>query len=332
MEAIHPGYGFLSERTDFAAACEKNNIKFIGPTVENLKEFGDKTSARKLAIASDVPVVPGTDTAVSSVEEATSFVQTFGCPIIIKAAMGGGGKGMRVVMEESELEENFHLAQSEALAAFGDGTVFLERYVVDPRHIEVQIIGDGNGNVVHLYDRDCSLQRRHQKVLETAPAMGLDPKVREAMLGDAVRLTSKAKYRNAGTVEFLVDRHGRHYFIEVNPRIQVEHTVTEEVTGIDIVQTQMKIASGVSFDQLGLTQESIATRGVAMQCRVTTEDPSRNFTPDSGYVSVFRQPTGMGIRLDDGPGFVGANITPFYDSLLVKLTGRQELVTNVQQN
>ena len=322
VEAIHPGYGFLSERTDFAAACEKNNIKFIGPTVENLKEFGDKTSARKLAIASDVPVVPGTDTAVSSVEEATSFVQTFGCPIIIKAAMGGGGKGMRVVMEESELEENFHLAQSEALAAFGDGTVFLERYVVDPRHIEVQIIGDGNGNVVHLYDRDCSLQRRHQKVLETAPAMGLDPKVREAMLGDAVRLTSKAKYRNAGTVEFLVDRQGRHYFIEVNPRIQVEHTVTEEVTGIDIVQTQMKIASGVSFDQLGLTQESIATTGVAMQCRVTTEDPSRNFTPDSGYVSVFRQPTGMGIRLDDGPGFVGANITPFYDSLLVKLTGR----------
>ena len=322
VEAIHPGYGFLSERTDFAAACEKNGIKFIGPTVQNLREFGDKTSARQLAIASKVPVVPGTDNAVSTVDEALKFLEEYGCPIIIKAAMGGGGKGMRVVLTEAELEENFNLAQSEALAAFGDGTVFLERYVIDPRHIEVQIIGDGQGNVVHLYDRDCSLQRRHQKVLETAPAMGLDPKVRQAMLDDAVRLTANAKYRNAGTVEFLVDKEGRHYFIEVNPRIQVEHTVTEEVTGIDLVQTQMKIASGKTFEELGLKQENIAATGVAMQCRVTTEDPSRDFTPDSGYLSVFRQPTGMGIRLDDGPGFVGANITPFYDSLLVKLTGR----------
>jgi pyruvate carboxylase len=322
VEAIHPGYGFLSERTEFAATCEKNGIKFIGPTVQNLSEFGDKTSARQLALASNVPVVPGTDNAVSTVTEALKFVQEHGCPIIIKAAMGGGGKGMRVVLTEAELQENFKLAQSEALAAFGDGTVFLERYVADPRHIEVQIIGDGKGNVVHLYDRDCSLQRRHQKVIETAPALGLDPDVRQAILEDAVRLTSNAKYRNAGTVEFLVDKKGNHYFIEVNPRIQVEHTVTEEVTGIDLVQTQMKIASGKSFEELGLKQEDIRATGVAMQCRVTTEDPSRNFTPDSGHVSVFRQPTGMGIRLDDGPGFVGANITPFYDSLLVKLTGR----------
>lgn len=322
VNAIHPGYGFLSERTEFAKACEANGITFVGPTVQNLFEFGDKTEARKLAIKAGVPVVPGTNNALSSIDEAKTFCSEHGFPIIIKAAMGGGGKGMRVVLDEASLEMHFELATSEALAAFGDGTVFLEKYLKNPRHIEVQILGDGEGNIVHLYDRDCSLQRRHQKVLEMAPALGLPEDTRAQMFADAVRLCGMAKYKNAGTVEFLVDEEGRHYFIEVNPRIQVEHTVTEEVTGIDLVQTQMNIAAGVSFEDLGLKQERIHSSGVAMQCRVTTEDPRQNFMPDNGTVTVFRQPTGMGIRLDDGPGFVGANITPFYDSLLVKLTAR----------
>ncbi|KAG2527234.1 hypothetical protein BBO99_00003551 [Phytophthora kernoviae] len=300
IDAIHPGYGFLSENVGFAEECAKNGIKFVGPTPENLHRFGDKTAAREIAIEQKVPVVP----------------------VIIKASMGGGGRGMRVVEKAEELEENFERASSEALAAFGDGTVFIERYVDRPRHIEVQILGDGQGNVVHLFHRDCSVQRRHQKVLETAPAIGLDPKTEKAMIDDAVRLTSAAKYLNAGTVEFLVDQQGRHYFIEVNPRIQVEHTITEEITGIDLVQSQIRIAGGENFKDLGLSQDKIKPRGHAMQCRVTTENPSTGFQPDSGVIEVFRSPGGMGIRLDDGPGFVGAHITPHYDSLLVKVTAR----------
>ncbi|CAM9237187.1 unnamed protein product [Phaeothamnion confervicola] len=234
--------------------------------------------------------------------------------------MGGGGRGMRVVLSADQLEEGYTRATSEALAAFGDGSIFIERYVNKPRHIEVQILGDGTGDIVHLYDRDCSVQRRHQKVVETAPAERLDPELRQAMLDDAVRLTSEAKYLNAGTVEFLVDQQGRHYFIEVNPRIQVEHTVTEQVTGVDLVQSQIKIAAGATLKQLGLTQDKITVIGCAMQCRVTTEDPAKDFAPDTGVIEVFRTPGGMGIRIDDGPGFQGAHITPHYDSLLVKVT------------
>ncbi|CAM9814610.1 unnamed protein product [Ascophyllum nodosum] len=322
VDAIHPGYGFLSERTDFAQACKDSGITFVGPTPENLQTFGDKTSARELAIKEGVPVVPGTDGPVTSIEEARQFIEGTGVgyPVIIKAAMGGGGRGMRVVTNSADLERNVELATSEALAAFGDGSIFIERYVKDPRHIEVQILGDGTGDIVHLYDRDCSVQRRHQKVVETAPAMLLKPETRQAMFDDAVRLCASAKYLNAGTVEFLVDQEGRHYFIEVNPRIQVEHTVTEQVTQVDLVQSQMRIAAGAKLKDLGLEQEKISVSGVAMQCRVTTEDPSQDFKPDTGLIEVFRSPGGMGIRIDDGPGFQGANISPHYDSLLMKIT------------
>ncbi len=259
---------------------------------------------------------------MSTYVEAKDFIDSgVGYPVIIKAAMGGGGRGMRVVESAEDLEENFARATSEALAAFGDGSVFIERYVSKPRHIEVQILGDGKGNVRHLYDRDCSVQRRYQKVVETAPAMNLPEKTRQGILDDAVRLTSGANYLNAGTVEFLVDEHGRYHFIEVNPRIQVEHTVTEEITGVDLVQTQFKLAAGASLDEVGLgKQENIGVTGVAMQCRVTTENPSVDFKPDTGKIEVFREPGGMGIRIDDGPGFTGAIITPHYDSLLVKVT------------
>ncbi|TYZ62692.1 hypothetical protein PybrP1_002695 [[Pythium] brassicae (nom. inval.)] len=323
IDAIHPGYGFLSENVGFAEECARHGITFVGPTPENLRRFGDKTAAREIAIENNVPVVPGTDGPVRSLAEARAFIDAgVGYPVIIKASMGGGGRGMRVVAAPEELAENFERASSEALAAFGDGTVFIERYVHKPRHIEVQILGDGRGNVVHLHHRDCSVQRRHQKVLETAPAVGLPPATEQAMIDDAVRLTKAAKYLNAGTVEFLVDQQGRHYFIEVNPRIQVEHTITEEITGVDLVQSQIRIAGGESFADLGLSQDKIVVRGHAMQCRVTTENPSTGFQPDSGVIEVFRSPGGMGIRLDDGPGFVGAHITPHYDSLLVKLTAR----------
>jgi len=325
VQAVHPGYGFLSENEGFAKALEENGIVFIGPTPENLHQFGDKTSARELAIKMGVPVVPGTDDAVSTASEARDFIEgPDGCgyPVIIKAAMGGGGRGMRVVENAEGLEPLFNLASNEAASAFGDGRCFIERYVNEPRHIEVQALGDGTGNVVHLYDRDCSVQRRHQKVVETAPATGLKESTREKLFDHAKSLLSAVKYKNAGTVEFLVDADENYYFIEVNPRVQVEHTVTEEVTGIDIVQSQILIASGKTLEEIGLVQDKIKTNGYAMQCRVTTEDPSQDFRPDTGTIDVFRMPGGMGIRLDDGPGFPGANITPHYDSLLVKITAR----------
>jgi len=325
VKAVHPGYGFLSENEGFAAALEAAGITFVGPTAANLHTFGDKTSARELAIRMNVPVTPGTDEAVATSTEARNFIEGEGgpgYPIIVKAAMGGGGRGIRVVKTAGELDLLFNQASNEALSAFGDGRCFIERFVEEPRHIEVQVIGDGTGNVVHLYDRDCSVQRRHQKVIEMAPATGLPPATRQAILDDSCRLLSEVQYKNAGTVEFLVDKEGRYYFCEVNPRVQVEHTVTEEVTGIDIVQTQMQIASGKTLEQLGLIQEKISTSGFAMQCRVTTEDPSQDFRPDTGVIDVFRLPGGMGIRLDDGPGFPGAKILPHYDSLLVKITSK----------
>ncbi len=321
VDAIHPGYGFLSESPEFAELCDKAGITFVGPTVENLKTFADKTSARVSAIAANVPVVPGTDEPVTSVADATKFVEDNGLPVIIKAAMGGGGKGMRVVRKMEELAPFFESASSEAAASFGDGSVFLERFVDRPRHIEVQIIGDGKGGAVHLWERDCSVQRRHQKVIEIAPAWTLPTELRKTLHEDSLRLMKSAKYKNAGTVEFLVDQQGRHYFIEVNPRIQVEHTVTEEVTGIDVVQTQMLIAGGASLEEIGLTQDKISARGIALQCRVTTENPERNFAPDTGTVTVYRHSAGFGMRMD-GIGYSGMVITPYYDSLLVKYTAR----------
>eukprot|EP01051_Picozoa_sp_SAG22_P002864 SAG22_NODE_132_length_18535_cov_8.178021_6_plen_768_part_00 len=320
VEAIHPGYGFLSENPEFAQACSDNGIVFVGPTVENLKTFGDKTAARAQAIKCGVPVIEGTPEAVKDSADAKAFTDRVGFPVIIKAAHGGGGRGMRVVTEASEIEAQFELATREAEAAFGDGTVFIEQYLDRPRHIEIQILGDGQGNVVHLHERDCSVQRRHQKVVEMAPSMGLSDKVRHAMYTDAVNITADANYLNAGTVEFLVDQQGRHFFIEVNPRVQVEHTVTEEVTGIDIVKTQFRIAAGASLPSLGLSQETIGTTGFAMQCRITTEDAARDFAPDTGTLLVYRSPGGKGVRLDGGPGYGGANIQPFYDSLLTKIT------------
>lgn len=253
-------------------------------------------------------------------EEVKEFTDKYGFPIIIKAAYGGGGRGMRVVREPSSLQESFERATSEAKSAFGNGTVFVERFLDKPKHIEVQLLGDNHGNIVHLYERDCSVQRRHQKVVEIAPAKDLPTETRDAILSDAVRLAKSVNYRNAGTAEFLVDQQNRYYFIEINPRIQVEHTITEEITGIDIVAAQIQIAAGATLAQLGLTQDRISTRGFAIQCRITTEDPSKQFSPDTGRIEVYRSAGGNGVRLDGGNGFAGAVITPYYDSMLVKCT------------
>lgn len=266
--------------------------------------------------------MPGTPGPVEKFEDVKAFTDEYGFPIIIKAAFGGGGRGMRVVREQESLKDSFERATSEAKSAFGNGTVFVERFLDKPKHIEVQLLGDNLGNVVHLYERDCSVQRRHQKVVEIAPAKDLPVETRDAILADAVRLAQSVKYRNAGTAEFLVDQQNRYYFIEINPRIQVEHTITEEVTGIDIVAAQIQIAAGASLEQLGLTQDHISTRGFAFQCRITTEDPAQSFAPDTGKIEVYRSAGGNGVRLDGGNGFAGAIITPHYDSMLVKCSCR----------
>jgi pyruvate carboxylase len=265
-------------------------------------------------------VVPGTEGAVEKFEDVKKFTDEYGFPIIIKAAFGGGGRGMRVVREQGTLKDSFERATSEAKSAFGNGTVFVERFLDKPKHIEVQLLGDNHGNIVHLYERDCSVQRRHQKVVELAPAKDLPSDVREAILNDAVKLAKSVNYRNAGTAEFLVDQQNRYYFIEINPRIQVEHTITEEITGIDIIAAQIQIAAGATLAQLGLTQDRISTRGFAIQCRITTEDPAKGFQPDTGKIEVYRSAGGNGVRLDGGNGFAGAIITPHYDSMLVKCT------------
>jgi pyruvate carboxylase len=273
---------------------------------------GDKVSARELAHKANIPTVPGTPGPVKKFEAAKEFTDEYGFPIIIKAAFGGGGRGMRVVWKQEDLKDSFERATSEAKSAFGNETVFIERFLYRPKHIEVQLLGDSHGNVVHLFERDCSVQRRHQKVVEMGPAKDLDPSTRDNILNDAVKLAKSANYRNAGTAEFLVDQEGRYYFIEINPRIQVEHTVTEEITGIDIVAAQIQIAAGASLEQLGLTQDRISTRGFAIQCRITTEDPAQNFSPDSGKIEVYRSAGGNGVRLDGGNGFAGAIITREY--------------------
>ncbi|XP_073434587.1 pyruvate carboxylase, mitochondrial [Dendrobates tinctorius] len=319
VDAVHPGYGFLSERADFAQACTDAGVRFIGPTPEVVRKMGDKVEARAIAISAGVPVVPGTDSPITCITEAQEFSNKYGFPIIFKAAYGGGGRGMRVVRSYEELEENYTRAYSEALSAFGNGALFVEKFIEKPRHIEVQILGDKHGNVIHLYERDCSIQRRHQKVVEIAPAAQLDPQLRDRLTHDSVKLAKQVGYENAGTVEFLVDKHGKHYFIEVNSRLQVEHTVTEEITDVDLVHAQIHVAEGKSLPELGLKQENIRINGCAIQCRVTTEDPARGFQPDTGRIEVFRSGEGMGIRLDSASAFQGAVISPHYDSLLVKV-------------
>ncbi|ODV91639.1 hypothetical protein CANCADRAFT_30005 [Tortispora caseinolytica NRRL Y-17796] len=320
VSMIHPGYGFLSENSEFARKVIDAGITWIGPSPDVIDALGDKVSARKIAIECDVPVVPGTPGPIEDVEHAKEFVMKYGYPVIIKAAFGGGGRGMRVVREGDDIRDAFLRATSEAKTAFGNGTCFIERFLDKPKHIEVQLLGDSAGNVVHLFERDCSVQRRHQKVVEIAPAKDLPSDVRDAILADAVKLATSVNYCNAGTAEFLVDSQNRHYFIEINPRIQVEHTITEEITGIDIVAAQIQIAAGALLPQLGLTQDRITTRGFAIQCRITTEDPLRNFQPDTGKIEVYRSSGGNGVRLDGGNGFAGAIISPHYDSMLVKCT------------
>ncbi|MBI3840122.1 MAG: pyruvate carboxylase [Planctomycetia bacterium] len=324
VDAIHPGYGFLSENPGLGRACRDAGIIFCGPPPEILEKLGDKIEARAIATAADVPILAGSSEPVSGAKAAQKLAEKLGYPVLVKAAKGGGGRGMRVVNEPQELASALEQAQRESQAAFDNSDVFLEKYIQRPRHIEVQMIGDKHGNLVHLYERDCSVQRRHQKVVEIAPAMNLDSNLRDAMCNSALRIGKAVGYESAGTVEFLVDAEtGKHYFIEVNPRIQVEHTVTEAVTGVDIVKCQILVAEGRSLadPEIGLaSQQSVRTYGYALQCRVTTEDPENRFLPDYGRIAHYRSAGGMGVRLDAGTAFSGAMVTPFYDSLLVKVT------------
>jgi pyruvate carboxylase len=324
VDAIHPGYGFLSENPALARACEKAGIKFVGPTPQLLELLGDKTAARRLAAEAGVPTLPGTPDPVKTLAAAQKAANEIGYPVMVKAAMGGGGRGMRVVHNAQELERLLEEAQGEAKSAFGDGSVFLEKYLARARHLEVQILGDEHGELLHLYERDCSVQRRHQKVVEVAPAANLPAKIRAELCDSAVQLARKAGYRNAGTVEYLYDVDAeKFYFIEVNPRIQVEHTVTEMVTGIDLVRSQILVAQGYHLHEAPLSlpqQDKVPLYGAALQCRVTTEDPANNFSPDYGKLSTYRSPAGFGIRLDGGTAYAGATLAAYYDSLLVKVT------------
>lgn len=322
VDAIHPGYGFLSENIQFAKRCEEEGLTFIGPHSEQLHMFGDKVKAREQAVAADIPVIPGTDGPVSGLDEIRSFGNEHGYPLMIKASMGGGGRGMRVVRNADTLEDSYDRARSEARAAFGSDEVYVEKLIEEPKHIEVQIIGDKDGNLVHLYERDCSVQRRHQKVVEVAPSVALPDELREQICESALKLMRNVQYVNAGTVEFLVTGN-EFFFIEVNPRVQVEHTITEMITGVDIVQTQIMVAEGHALHskKIGIpAQEDIRTHGYAIQSRVTTEDPLNNFMPDTGKIMAYRSGGGFGVRLDAGNGFQGAVISPYYDSLLVKLS------------
>ena len=323
VDAIHPGYGFLSENAEFARACEEAGIKFIGPSSEVLARMGDKLSAKQMAIACGVPIIPGSTAPLKDGKEALEKAREYGFPIILKAAAGGGGRGMRRCDREEEVMPAFELVQSEAEKAFGNGDIFIEKFLVEPKHIEVQVLGDEYGNLVHLGERDCSLQRRYQKVVEYAPAWSVDQTVISAIRKDAVKIAKSVGYTNAGTLEFLVDKTGKYYFIEMNPRIQVEHTVTEIVTGIDLVRAQILVAEGyaLSHPDIGMdSQENLNIKGYAIQCRVTTEDPKNNFAPDNGKITAYRSGGGFGVRLDGGNATTGTVISPYYDSLLVKVT------------
>ena len=318
-DAIYPGYGFLSESANLARACEEAGLVFVGPPSQALELTGNKLRARLVAEEAGIPVLRASGS-LASPEEAADAAERIGYPVFVKAAGGGGGRGLRLVERPEDLKESVQTAAREAEAAFGDPTVFLEQALIRPRHIEVQVLADAAGEVVHLFERDCSVQRRHQKVLEIAPAPNLEGRLRERLCEDAVRFGRAVDYLGAGTVEFLVGEDGRHVFIEMNPRIQVEHTVTEETTDVDVVHAQLRIAGGETLRDLDLTQDRIRQRGVALQCRVTTEDPAQGFRPDTGRISVYRSPGGAGIRLDGGNTYAGTEITPYFDSLLVKVT------------
>ncbi len=323
VDAIHPGYGFLSENPEFARKCEEVGIEFIGPTAEMMERLGDKIQSKLVARKAGVPVVPGINKPVHSVAEAQQVAKECGYPVMLKAAAGGGGRGMRIVTKEQDLSAAFASTKNEAKKAFGIDDVFIEKYIESPKHIEVQILGDKLGNLVHLHERDCSIQRRHQKIIEFTPAFSLTEEKRKEICADAVKIAKSMNYRSAGTVEFLVDKNGSHYFIEMNPRIQVEHTVTEMTTGYDIVESQILIAEGFPLDskEVGIpSQEAIQPRGYAIQCRITTEDPANQFAPDTGRIDYYRSGSGFGIRLDAGNAYTGAVISPYYDSLLVKTT------------
>ncbi|NLT25773.1 MAG: ATP-grasp domain-containing protein, partial [Microbacteriaceae bacterium] len=321
-DAIYPGYGFLSENAGLARACDEHGIAFIGPTAEVLENAGNKVHAKEQAIKAGVPVLrssaPSTD-----LDELIAAADEIGYPVFAKAVAGGGGRGMRRVDDREQLRGALESAMKEAKAAFGDDTMFIEQCVQRPRHIEVQVLADANGETVHLYERDCSVQRRHQKVVEIAPAPDLDDSIRAALHADAVKFARSIGYRNAGTVEFLVDtageRAGEHVFLEMNPRIQVEHTITEEITDVDLVQSQIRIAAGETIADLGLEQDRIEMRGTAIQCRITTEDPAQDFRPDSGTITAYRSAGGAGIRIDGGTISTGAEVLPHFDSLLLKL-------------
>ncbi|HEX7380180.1 MAG TPA: pyruvate carboxylase, partial [Pirellulales bacterium] len=323
IDAIHPGYGFLSENPELARACEAAGILFCGPPPRILEQLGDKIVARKIAEQAGVPVLPGSSQPLADAAAAGQLAAKLGYPVLLKAAKGGGGRGMRVVQRPEDLAPQLDQARREALTAFGSPDVFLEKFIARPRHIEVQLMGDKHGNLVHLFERDCSVQRRHQKVVEIAPAINLDAALRDAICQAALTIGRAVQYESAGTVEFLVDSEsGEFYFIEVNPRIQVEHTCTEQVTGVDLVRCQLLVAQGGRLDdpEIGLaSQAAVRTQGYAIQCRITTEDPRNNFRPDYGRVAHYRSTGGPGVRLDAGTAFSGAVVTPYYDSLLVKI-------------
>ena len=335
IDAIHPGYGFLSESPEFVDACDKANITFVGPPAAVMRQLGNKVSARNMAEQASVPVMPASPPLSENAEQNKTLAEQVGFPVMLKASWGGGGRGMRIVESVDDLNDAIAEGRAEALNAFGNGEVYLEKLVQRARHVEVQIIADKHGQVVHLFERDCTVQRRNQKIVERAPALYLDDDKRHEVCQAAVRLASHAKYENAGTVEFLQDSDsGEFYFIEVNPRVQVEHTVTEEITGIDIVKTQIKIAEGgaIGSENLGVPEQNgITMRGHAMQCRITTEDPENNFIPDYGTIAAYRSASGFGVRLDAGTAYAGAKINRAYDSLLVKLTTRGNTPREVNQ-
>jgi acetyl-CoA carboxylase biotin carboxylase subunit len=328
-DAIHPGYGFLAENAEFAETCEASNIAFIGPTAEQIRVMGDKAAARNAMTAVGVPVIPGTPGPVEDPDEALAFAREIGFPVIIKAAAGGGGKGMRVAAEPEDFTRAFQLARSEALSAFGNGDVYVEKYLERPRHVEFQVMGDRHGNVIHLGERDCSVQRRHQKLIEEAPSPAVTPELRAAMGEAAVRGAAAIDYVGAGTIEMLLNSDGKFYFMEMNTRIQVEHPVTEMLTGIDLVKEQIRVAAGQKLS----VSEIPPLRGHVIECRVNAEDPARNFQPSPGRIDVFHPPGGPGVRLDTHV-YAGYAVPPFYDSLLAKLIcqgrDRQEALRRMQ--
>jgi pyruvate carboxylase subunit A len=317
-DAVHPGYGFLSENAKFAQLCHTSGITFIGPSPEAINLMGSKVKAREIAKQAGVPIVPGTEGGVTNIDDALAFAHNIHYPVMIKASAGGGGRGLRVVRSDQELRENMEVASREAQAAFGDGSIFLEKYIERPHHIEFQILGDKHGNLIHLGERDCSIQRRHQKLIEIAPSLVLTPKLR-AQMGEAALAIAKAvHYDNAGTVEFLLDHEGHFYFLEMNPRLQVEHTVTEQITAIDIVRNQISIAAGKPLE---IRQKDVTLQGHAIQCRINAEDPRNNFMPCTGTITAYLSPGGIGVRID-GAVYRDYTIPPYYDALLAKLTVR----------